>query len=192
MSPPVTICSLHRMATLPELAATLEELQAIQNQFFPTPPISTSISMDDSSPPVAQSKMTTLSTNNPTTISKKCTTIVQNMAALCPVPEAITAVLTSLRDHSNLNQTFFLLKPYETDHLGTIHHTKTSNKHHTLVIILPEVLYTDDDTLMKLPNVHLNNDETNTIIEFCPVKVGRSSVYSCFLTMIVQHRLICN
>ena len=96
------------------------------------------------------------------------------MAALCPVPEAITAVLTSLRDHSNLNQTFFLLKPYETDHLGTIHHTKTSNKHHTLVIILPEVLYTDDDTLMKLPNVHLNNDETNTIIEFCPVKVGRS------------------
>jgi len=132
--------------------------------------------------------MTTLTTTNTTNISKKCTTIVQNMAALCPVPEAITAVLTSVRDHSNLNQTFFLLKPYETDHLGTIHHTKTSNKHHTLVIILPEVLYTDDDTLMKLPNVHLNNDETNAIIEFCPVKVGRSLLYTlCFVLLFLDY-----
>ena len=49
------------MATLPELAATLEELLAIQNQFFPTPPISTSISMDDSSPcnePIANATIT--------------------------------------------------------------------------------------------------------------------------------------
>ena len=98
------------------------------------------------------------------------TVFVQNIAALCNVTEAIPEILHSARTLSNVDNTFFLLRPYNSDHLGTIHHIPFTSPHKTLIIIMPEVLITSDDDLMKLPNIVWSHDGTNGT-EYCPVRV---------------------
>ena len=98
------------------------------------------------------------------------TVLVQNIAALCNVTEAIPAILNSARTHANKDKTFFLLRPFSSDHLGTIHTLSMASSHNnTLVIVMPEVLITSDDALMRLPNVCWTHDGEN--IEYCPVRV---------------------
>ena len=103
-------------------------------------------------------------------MTSQVTVLVQNMAALCNVTDAIPAILNSACTWTNVHNTIFLLRPYSSDHLGTIHKIDIiGNPHSTLIIVMPEVLITSDDALMRLPNVFLSG-ETHQV-EYCPVRV---------------------
>ena len=97
------------------------------------------------------------------------TVFVQNIAAATDVTDAIPAILKSARTFSNKDTSFFLLRPFNSDHLGTIHTINVNNPHKTILIIMPEVKMTSDDALLKLPNIYWA--ENNVNIEYCPVRI---------------------
>ena len=59
------------------------------------------------------------------------------------VPSFVELPINSARTHANKDKTFFLLRPFSSDHLGTIHTLSLAASHNTtLVIVMPEVLIT--------------------------------------------------
>lgn len=108
----------------------------------------------------------------PPDITKRMVTvIVQNMAALCDVAEAVPAILSSVelcKAHGSASA--FLLRPHCSDHLGTVHKISVEGcaADSTVLIVMPEVLRTDDGALKSLPSITLFSKHYKPCrIEYC-------------------------
>ncbi len=99
------------------------------------------------------------------------TVIVQNMAALCDVAEAVPAILSSVEVCAARGAaSAFLLRPHCSDHLGTVHKIPVEGfkGDSTVLIVMAEVLRTDDDALKHLPSITLFDKRYQPCqVEYC-------------------------